>query len=253
MKKKKIGGFGFPHPTTSALPKHSVRESSRAKHVNLRVLASGELQVVVPVGFDRHLIPDILRQKRHWIDKTTQRVQQAAAQRGAAKVPPTTINLVAVASTWQVDYALSDRPGYASFSEPEPGRLLIQADVVHSDLWQRALQKWLTLQGKHYLIPWLKQVSVQVGLPFQRASVRGQKTLWGSCSQKKAISLNYKLLFLPRHLVRYVFVHELCHTRYMNHSPSFWALVSEKMPDYEQCESELRSSMQHVPPWANRC
>ena len=48
-----------------------------------------------------------------------------------------------------------------------------------------------------------------------------------SCSTRGTISLNYKLLFLPRPLVRYVLLHELCHTRQSNHAVAFWALVAQ--------------------------
>jgi predicted metal-dependent hydrolase len=63
------------------------------------------------------------------------------------------------------------------------------------------------------------------------------------------ISLNYKLLFLPPEVVRYVFVHELCHTIHMNHSTAFWNLVAEKEPDYECLDTELQNVWRYVPAW----
>jgi len=50
--------------------------------------------------------------------------------------------------------------------------------------------------------------------------------------------------------VRYVFIHELCHTIHMNHSPKFWALVAEKEPNYQQIDRELRKAWRYVPAWA---
>jgi YgjP-like, metallopeptidase domain len=52
--------------------------------------------------------------------------------------------------------------------------------------------------------------------------VKSQRTRWASCSAKKNLSLNTKLLFLSPDLVRYVLIHELCHTVYMDHSKEFW-------------------------------
>ena len=58
---------------------------------------------------------------------------------------------------------------------------------------------------------------------YARASIRNQKTKWGSCSAKNNISLNINLVRLPDELRNYVILHELVHTRIKNHSKKFWA------------------------------
>jgi hypothetical protein len=60
------------------------------------------------------------------------------------------------------------------------------------------------------------------GFKYNRASVRNQRTRWGSCSHKNNISLNAKLVLLPKELIDYVILHELVHTRIHNHSKQFW-------------------------------
>ena len=61
-------------------------------------------------------------------------------------------------------------------------------------------------------------------------SIKHQRAQWGSCSDKKNLNFNYKILFLPPRLRDYVIVHELCHTRELNHSARFWRLVGEIIP-----------------------
>ncbi len=72
-------------------------------------------------------------------------------------------------------------------------------------------------------------------------NIKHQRAQWGSCSDKKNLNFNYKILFLPPRLRDYVIVHELCHTRELNHSARFWRLVGEMMPRYERLEIELRN------------
>ncbi len=57
---------------------------------------------------------------------------------------------------------------------------------------------------------------------------------------KGNLNFSYRLLFLPQHLVDYVIAHELCHLREFNHSPAFWKLVEEYMPEYRTHKEELR-------------
>lgn len=78
------------------------------------------------------------------------------------------------------------------------------------------------------------------GFEYNRISVRNQKTRWGSCSKKRNINFNYKMVFLPERLADYIVVHELCHTKELNHSKNFWSLVKEILPDYNELRGEIK-------------
>lgn len=73
-----------------------------------------------------------------------------------------------------------------------------------------------------------------------RVAIKNTRSLWGSCSRKGNLNFSYKILFLPRELVDYIIVHELCHIAEHNHSPRFWALVSKAQPEYLRLRRELR-------------
>jgi len=75
---------------------------------------------------------------------------------------------------------------------------------------------------------------------FNKISVKNQKTRWGSCSKKRNLNFNYKVLFLPEHLRDYIIVHEICHLKELNHSQKFWSLVGEVFPNYSEVRRELR-------------
>ena len=79
--------------------------------------------------------------------------------------------------------------------------------------------------------------------------VRLQRTRWGSCSSRGRISLNLALVFQPPAVLRYLLVHELAHTRHMNHSRAFWAAVAACEPDYRRLDALLCKGWHNVPDW----
>ncbi len=80
----------------------------------------------------------------------------------------------------------------------------------------------------------------QYGFTYGRVSIRHTSTRWGSCSRQGNLNFSYKLLYLPSELRDYVIVHELCHLKEMNHSPRFWALVGQTVPNYKDLRHQLR-------------
>ncbi len=236
-------------PSSQSLS-YQVRVSPKAKHVSLRISDVGELEVVIPKGFDRKNIPEIVQKKRRWIEKTIAKVkaERSRLQQGAQTLPQQ-VQFAAIGENWQIEYA-PNTALQTPVQELPDGRLVVQVDINHPLLAQNSLRAWLAYKAEINLIPWLRRVSEETGLSFSRASVRQQKTLWASCSSHKNISLNRNLLFLPTEVVRYVFVHELCHTQHMNHSPEFWALVRRYEPDYEHLDALLNKPQLYVPAWA---
>jgi len=76
---------------------------------------------------------------------------------------------------------------------------------------------------------------------YSRVSIKNTRSLWGSCSRKGNLNFSYALVHLPRHLVDYVIVHELCHLKEPNHAHTFWNLVARSQPEYRRLRRELRT------------
>lgn len=226
---------------------YTIRESQKAKHVSLKVSASGTLEVVIPPGFDRSRIPSLVQQKQGWIDRVTQRVQQPV-QPTPASALPNQISLAAIGQTWQVEYQTAPGTG-VKLRQRSGNKLLVSGNLDDRRTVEWVLQQWVASQARTHLVPWIRKISREIHLPFDLATIRRQKTLWGSCSGRKNISLNCKLLFLPSPIVRYVMIHELSHTVHMDHSAQFWALVSRHEPDYPERVTVLRELRHLVPSW----
>lgn len=106
----------------------------------------------------------------------------------------------------------------------------------------RVFREQLRQQALALLPARLAVLSQRHGLPYSRVSVNAARTRWGSCSTRKSINLSLFLLLLPSHLIDYVLLHELCHTREMNHGPRFWTLLDRLTEGRAQAlRTELRN------------
>ncbi len=225
-------------------PDYSVRESRRARRVTIKVSSWLGLEVVVPVGFDRSEIPEILQSKARWITKNLKRTGPVEELQR-----PDSISLKLVGETWRTEYSPSQGESLY-LSERAVNVLSLTGAVDDPAFVAAALNRWLQRRAKDVLVPWLHRLSAELALPFNHAAVRRQKTKWGSCSAQKSINLNRNLLFLPEAMARYVLVHELCHGKRLDHSDRFWRLLETFEPNARRTAAKIRDAGEFVPHWA---
>lgn len=100
----------------------------------------------------------------------------------------------------------------------------------------RALRR----EAEQALVARTRELAAQHGLAPARITVRRQRSRWGSCSRRGAISLNWRLLHAPDFARDYVILHELMHLREHNHSARFWSLVEAACPSRREAETWLK-------------
>lgn len=112
-----------------------------------------------------------------------------------------------------------------------------QADTPHISPERR---EQLRAEAKAYLPARVAEIANACGLSYGKVTIRATRSKWGSCTWQNNISLSLYLMLLPRHLIDYVIIHELCHTRHHNHSEAFHALVNSLVGGKER---ELRGEL----------
>lgn len=224
----------------------TVRVSRRARRMSVRVYPGGRVEVVVPPGVTPVTVQRFVGSHSQWISR---RVEDLTAAGAPASVgPPTSIQVPAIGRSYRVEYehtrSTSIRPQL--FGDDV---LRIFGPVHDEAAIGTALRQWLSDLAYDELGAQLATVARERGFSFSRVQIRRQRTRWGSCSASGTISLNACLMFQSPAVVRYLYIHELCHTRHMNHSPRFWALVESHEPDYRRLDRELLRGWQTVPSW----
>ena len=223
--------------------KHTIRKSSRAKRIIINATIRDGIEIVVPKYMDTSYVPDVLEVNRAWIEKQMNWISDMRRS-----LRPDEVHLAALNQTWNVSYSLNQEVT-PSFTDESPLLTIRSYDVGPAGVVS-VLNKWLLSVAKLTLTNLLHEESIIKHLPFDRVTIRRAKTRWGSCSSKGSITLNPNLMFLPPELVRYVAIHELCHTQQLNHSIHFWRLFEELYPGARLLNKKVKKATDLVPAWA---
>jgi predicted metal-dependent hydrolase len=81
----------------------------------------------------------------------------------------------------------------------------------------------------------------QSGLTYKKLNFKLLKRRWGSCSPDGTITLNVFLMQLPWHLIDYVLIHELTHTKVMSHGKPFWDELQTVLPGAKDLRRQIRA------------
>jgi predicted metal-dependent hydrolase len=229
-----------------AAPHWTVRVSRRARRLSVRVYPGGKVEIVAPPGASPATIQRFVGAHREWIEE---RVVDLSAIAGVTtEVLPSRVELPAIARHYDVAYhPQSGRRTHALASGDT--RLTVSGATAEPRAVSHALKNWLFDLAEYVLARELAQTAAMGDFGYRRLQVRLQRTRWGSCSASGTISLNVCVLFQPADVMRYLLIHELSHTRHMNHSRKFWSLVESLEPDYQRLDRELLRGWQRVPGW----
>lgn len=121
---------------------------------------------------------------------------------------------------------------------------------THADVQsaaKRASIRALKQQAEHFLPKRLKDIALREGYEYKEIIVKQMKSRWGSCDQDKRIVLNIFLMELPIELIDYVILHELAHTRALNHGPNFWKEFEAHLPNAKSIRRQLRAFQPTIP------
>lgn len=215
-----------------------IRRTARRKSATIKVNADQVMAIVPQHLADAHII-QLVKNKQAWISEKIQlhHTQQAAQQQENKKKD--TFKYLGRNYHWEVlqgehtEVKLSQGCFKISLPTACPDKVdIIEIQSVLSSWYQQRAKIQLEKTAKHY--------ASQLGVSYQSINVKSYKSRWGSCSSCGEISFNWVLILAPRRVLDYVVIHELCHLVHHNHSPKFWQLVAQIMPDFAECKTWLK-------------
>lgn len=213
-----------------------VHVNPRARRLVFRA-KSDAIYVTVPSGTTSAEISDAVNKLRDKLRGCKEKVSR----------PLIDLNYRIDTEYFRLSLVSGQRDKFLAHSELGEMRIVCppSADFTDGNLqsWlHKVIEEALRRNAKIILPPRLYMLSGQYNLPYKSVKINSSKGRWGSCSARKAINLSFYLVLLPKHLIDYVLLHELCHTREMNHGEHFWALLNS-LTDGKALE--LREELKH--------
>lgn len=141
------------------------------------------------------------------------------------------------------EYTLEIRK-YLSYKKPgvmlDGEKLVILTADIHSSTIKNAVFQWYLSRAKVVILQRVEFYQKQLQETVEDIRIKDVKSRWGSCSSKRNLNFNWRLVMAPLEVLDYVVVHELCHLKEMNHSKAFWNLVEDILPDYQEQRAWLK-------------
>lgn len=212
-----------------------IRKYKLARSSKISISINGNIRVTIPYYSPEFAVKRLIRENRETIRGMLKKYNQSNSYYNGQLIGKShtllvqNININQINVYIEKNYIIANLPKDANINS-----LLVQNEI------RKIVLKILKKQAKAYLPRRITFLAEKYNFEFTKLRLSHTRTRWGSCSSSGTISLNIALMNLPHHLIDYVIIHELCHTRQMNHSQLFWKEVEQYDPEYKKHVEEMK-------------
>lgn len=200
-----------------------IRTSPRVRRLKLVSGIEG-VHAVVPPDFSSAELSEFVTSKQDWLRRTSKYYERLREKCGG--FDPGTLLFrgeryrAVIVNDLRFSVIVSDALKTITFHVPDKRKA------------KRYQEHWYRLQTAAIIEERLPVLAEKMELKYNRASIKKQRSRWGSCSRKGNLNFNLMLAAAPPKVVDYVIIHELAHLKVLDHSAAFWAHVDAVDPEY---------------------
>lgn len=149
------------------------------------------------------------------------------------------------------NYRLKIQQGLTKTAKLKGGKLLVNVPAIEPDgrfarYIRTTIEDWYKKHALSQLEAKSNRFAEQIGVVPKSIAVADFKARWGSCSPDGDITYNWRIIAASHSIIDYIVVHELCHLLDHSHSPKYWKLVENVMPDFRDRREWLRLNGQSL-------
>lgn len=202
---------------------------SARRSIALLVNKDGEVRVKAPLKTSIIIIDNFVTSKLAWIEKQLLKVSKNLAE----------IELL------QNENEIFYLDGLLTLvASPQKLPKIIGSKLFYNEHKDKKIQvqQVLKQQARILLVDLSKEYSQLMGVTYNDLRLKDNATNWGSCSSKRNLNFNWRIIMAPLEVVKYLVIHELCHLTHMNHSDTFWNRVAEFDPKWHLHDKWLKEN-----------
>ncbi len=182
----------------------------------------GQAVLTLPPGLAEAEVRDFLARHREWLRRAQTRMPEPMAVRAGLALP--------------VDGVPVALDVHAGRTRLEGDRLLLQAGQPEG----RRAAAWLKARARRRLAPLAEAAAARLGRQVTAIALKDTRSRWGSCSTLGRLNFSWRIAMAPPEVQAYLAAHEAAHLVEMNHSPRYWAVLAQLMPDFERPRAWLK-------------
>ena len=195
-----------------------------SKSLSMRLKPDGTISVNYPWFATKQQLVDFIMGNVVWIEKQRAKIEQKEPKFYIGQTIATKFHRISVCAIEKgVLRAVKDKNEIIITIPPD----VDIASLRFENFADKVIAEVCRNDAKLYLPTRVKMLAAQNGFQYKQVFVKNLKSKWGSCSSNGNINLNVHLMRLPDHLIDYIILHELAHTRHMNHGEAFWELLNK--------------------------
>ena len=208
----------------------------KRKSIKIEVDEHAEVIVKVPLFVPKDEIETLLFEKRAWLEKTIETKKRVKERTDWIKNEE-----ILYLGEYRKIVFIKENHLKNKIVYKEGIFYIYTADDNKENLhkmmyvWMKEKAYLLFKERTHYY-------AEKIGCTYGKITIRNQKTRWGSCSNKKNISYNVRMMCAPIDKIDYIILHEVMHLKYFNHGPLFWKEIEKIMPDYREKEAYFKKN-----------
>lgn len=203
---------------------YRIRRSKRAKYPRIDVDLKG-IMVVIPEQLN--LSPEkFLEEKSNWVIEKYNKVLEYWS-----RVPDRNFEegekFPFLGDEYVIEFTSND-------SQIKDGKILVSKQRAEKKGTKEVIEEMYREKIREKIKNLIAEYEDHIKGDYDKLYIRNQKTKWASCSSKKNLSFNWRLLMAPEDVIEYVVVHELIHIDEPNHSDHFWYKLHKLLPDFKR-------------------
>lgn len=196
----------------------------KVKNASIRINSNLDITITVPDSYSKKRLDNLIKDKSYWISKTLFKLSK---RKKVIDLKDNEVLLFGEKYELVIDTKIDNK----ILTYHESKKIVSNHEITGKST---ILIKWYVHLAKKEIIKMVIELAGKYGFEYNRIFIRDQKTKWGTCSSKKNLSFNWRLIRCPKFVTEYLIIHELSHLKEMNHSKKYWELVESMCPDFKK-------------------